>query len=141
MANERGRRKSRTGVVVSDKMDKTRVVQVRWSRPDPRYTRRVRRVSAFKAHDAANASHEGDTVRMVETRPSSKEKRWRIVEIVTKGERVEIKPQEVGASIIEEFSSSKEAPAAPEGAASLPATAAQPAPAEESPAPAEESKE
>ncbi len=110
---QQGKAKVRTGVVVSDKMDKTRVVAVHWSRPHPVYTRRVRRVTKFKAHDGANASHEGDTVRMVETRPLSKDKRWRIVEIVAKGERVELKPEEVGQAVLEEFSGKKEGAAAP----------------------------
>jgi small subunit ribosomal protein S17 len=105
---QRGKAKVRIGVVVSDKMDQTRVVAVHWSRPHPVYTRRVRRVTKFKAHDGANASHAGDTVRIVETRPLSKDKRWRIVEVVAKGERVELQPEEVGQAVLEEFSGKKE---------------------------------
>lgn len=156
MANERGQRRTRTGVVVSDKMTKTRVVAVRWSQPHPLYQRQVRRVTKFKAHDADNSTHEGDTVRIVETRPLSKEKRWRIVEVVARGERVDVRPEEVGETLIEEFGQ-KSAPApveeaaapvaqaeTPETAPSTPAVKAEAKPAEEeepaaaAPAPAEE---
>jgi small subunit ribosomal protein S17 len=111
---QRGRRKARVGVVVSDKMDKTRVVAVRWSMEHPLYKRPVRKVTRFKAHDGDNATRTGDTVRIVETRPLSKDKRWRITDILVKGEAVEIAPAEVGASIEEEFGqrpAAEEAPA------------------------------
>jgi small subunit ribosomal protein S17 len=79
---ERGRRKVRTGVVVSDKMDKTVVVRIDRQVRHPLYGKTVRRSSKLAAHDEANDARTGDTVRVVETRPLSKSKRWRVVEIV-----------------------------------------------------------
>ena len=79
---ERGSRKVRTGVVVSDAMDKTVLVRIdRQVRP-PRYDKTVRRASKLAAHDESNEAHVGDTVRVMETKPISKTKRWRVVEIV-----------------------------------------------------------
>jgi small subunit ribosomal protein S17 len=80
--NERGRRKVRTGVVVSDAMDKTVLVKIDRQIRHPLYKKTVRRSSRLAAHDEANEAHMGDTVRVVETRPLSKTKRWRVVEIV-----------------------------------------------------------
>ena len=88
----RPRRKSRLGVVVSDKMDKTVVVAVESRRPHPLYRRVIRRTTKFKAHDEANECRLGDTVRIVETRPLSKDKRWRVAEIVARREVPEIAP-------------------------------------------------
>jgi small subunit ribosomal protein S17 len=79
---ERGRRKVRTGLVVSDAMDKTVVVRISSQVKHPLYGKIVRRSTRLKAHDEANESHVGDTVRIMETRPLSKTKRWRVVEIV-----------------------------------------------------------
>jgi small subunit ribosomal protein S17 len=79
---ERGRRKLRTGVVVSDKMDKTVVVRIDRQIRHALYGKTVRRSSKLSAHDEANDAHVGDTVRVMETRPLSKTKRWRVVEIV-----------------------------------------------------------
>ncbi|HWO69933.1 MAG TPA: 30S ribosomal protein S17 [Actinomycetota bacterium] len=79
---ERGRRKVRTGVVVSDRMDKTVVVKVERTFPHPLYGKTVRRSSKVYAHDEANEARVGDTVRVMETRPLSRLKRWRVVEIV-----------------------------------------------------------
>jgi small subunit ribosomal protein S17 len=84
MANERGKRKSRVGRVVSDAMDKTVVVEVRESAAHSTYGKIVRHNKRVKAHDERNESARGDTVRIAETRPLSKTKRWRIVEIVEK---------------------------------------------------------
>ena len=81
-AAERGRRKVRTGVVVSDAMDKTVVVRIASQMRHPMYGKTVRRTTRLKAHDAANDAHVGDTVRIVETRPLSKTKRWRVVQVV-----------------------------------------------------------
>ena len=80
--NERGRRKVRTGVVVSDKMDKTVLVRIDRQMRHSLYGKTVRRSSKLAAHDEANDAHVGDTVRVAETRPLSKTKRWRVVEIV-----------------------------------------------------------
>jgi small subunit ribosomal protein S17 len=81
-AARRGTRKVRTGVVVSDRMDKTVVVQVTSVVRHPLYGKTVRRSKKFKAHDEANEAREGDVVRIMETRPLSRTKRWRVVEIV-----------------------------------------------------------
>lgn len=78
----RGRRKVRTGVVVSDKMDRTVLVRIDRKVRHPLYKKIVRRTTRLAAHDEENAAHVGDTVRVVETRPLSKTKRWRVVEIV-----------------------------------------------------------
>jgi len=79
---DRGTRKERVGTVVSDKMDKTVVVATERLMAHPKYKRRIRRTKTFKAHDEANEAKVGDRVRVMETRPLSKDKRWRIVEIV-----------------------------------------------------------
>lgn len=80
----RSQRKVRVGRVVSDKMDKTVVVQVVDLKQHPLYRKTVRQRVRFKAHDEMNTCGIGDTVRIMETRPLSKEKRWRVVEIVEK---------------------------------------------------------
>ena len=82
----RSRTKSRTGVVVSDRMDKTVVVSVERQFAHPLYTKRITRHSKFHAHDEENAYREGDVVRIEETRPLSKKKRWRVVELVERPE-------------------------------------------------------
>jgi small subunit ribosomal protein S17 len=79
---ERGRRQERRGVVVSDAMDKTIVVKVESIRSHPRYKKVIRRSTKFHAHDEQNTAHVGDVVRIVETRPLSKTKNWRLAEIV-----------------------------------------------------------
>jgi small subunit ribosomal protein S17 len=79
---ERGRRKIRVGKVVSDKMEKTVVVVIERLVKHPVYKRYVRRRTRFKVHDEKNECKEGDTIRFMETRPLSKEKRWRFVEFV-----------------------------------------------------------
>lgn len=80
--DNRNRRKMREGVVISDKMDKTVVVQVRDLVQHPTYKRVIKRTSKFKAHDEDNTCHVGDTVRIMETRPLSKEKCWRVTDIL-----------------------------------------------------------
>ena len=79
---ERGRRKVRTGVVVSDKMDKTVLVRIDRKVRHPLYRKTVARSNKLAAHDENNDAHVGDTVRVMETRPLSKTKRWRLVEVV-----------------------------------------------------------
>lgn len=86
VAEANRKRKIKTGRVVSDKMDKTVVVTVESYRAHPLYKKRVRRINKFKAHDEQNTCHIGDVVRIEETRPLSKDKRWRVVEILQKGE-------------------------------------------------------
>ena len=79
---ERNLRKTRQGVVVSDKMDKTIVVAVKDNVKHPLYNKIVKRTYKLKAHDEENNGHKGDTVRVMETRPLSKDKRWRLTEVV-----------------------------------------------------------
>ena len=81
---ERGLRKKRIGRVVSDKMDKTIVVAVETKVRHPLYGKTVNRTTKFKAHDENNECLIGDVVKVMETRPLSKDKRWRLVEIVEK---------------------------------------------------------
>ena len=81
-AIERNARKSRTGLVVSDKMEKTVVVAIERRVPHPIYGKMITRTKRLKVHDEENSAKTGDTVRIVETRPLSKDKRWRLVEIV-----------------------------------------------------------
>ena len=85
---ERKLRKTRVGRVVSDKMDKTVVVAVETLVRHPFYQRTVRRTRKFKAHDEQNACRTGDRVRIMETRPLSKDKRWRIVEIIERSKEI-----------------------------------------------------
>jgi small subunit ribosomal protein S17 len=81
---ERGNRKVRTGTVVSDKMDKTVVVAIESIVTHPVYKKQMRRTTKFKAHDENNECKVGDKVQIMETRPLSKDKRWRVVEIIEK---------------------------------------------------------
>ena len=81
---QRGYRKTRIGVVVSDKMDKTAVVAIKTKVRHPLYGKMVNRTRKFKVHDEENQCGISDTVKIMETRPISKDKRWRLVEIVEK---------------------------------------------------------
>jgi len=87
--------KTRVGRVVSNKMDKTVVVTVETLRHHPLYKKTIRRAVKYKAHDEKNECRLGDTVKIIETRPLSKEKRWRVAEIITKREVVEVQPKEI----------------------------------------------
>jgi small subunit ribosomal protein S17 len=78
----RNSRKTRVGLVVSDKMEKTVVVSIERRVQHPVYGKMIRRTKKLKAHDETNDAKTGDTVRIMETRPMSKDKRWRVVEIV-----------------------------------------------------------
>ena len=82
--SERNLRKTRTGMVVSDKMDKTIVVAIEDSVRHPLYKKIIKRTVKLKAHDENNECRVGDRVRVMETRPLSKDKRWRLVEIIEK---------------------------------------------------------
>lgn len=84
MLEERGKRKVRVGVIVSDKMVKTRVVQVETLALHRRYKKYIKRKKKYYAHDEKNETKVGDVVKIMETRPLSKMKRWRIIEIVRK---------------------------------------------------------
>jgi small subunit ribosomal protein S17 len=88
MSAERGQPKTRIGVVVSDKMQKTVVVQVERRVRHAKYGKYLTKRVKVKAHDETNASKTGDTVRIAETRPTSKDKRWRVVETLRKGQEV-----------------------------------------------------
>jgi len=77
-------RKTRVGKVVSNKMDKTIVVAVESRVPHPLYKKIIKRTYKLKAHDESNECNSGDTVRVMETRPLSKDKRWRLVEVIEK---------------------------------------------------------
>ena len=81
---ERNARKVRIGTVVSNKMDKTIVVAIQYNIKHPLYNKIVKRTYKLKAHDENNAAGVGDRVKVMETRPLSREKRWRLVEIVEK---------------------------------------------------------
>ena len=83
---QRNDRKTRIGVVVSDKMDKAVVVKVQRQFKHPFYGKAVRRTKNFKAHDEQNQYKVGSLVKIIETRPLSKEKRWRVVELISTGE-------------------------------------------------------
>jgi small subunit ribosomal protein S17 len=78
----RNLRKERIGVVFSDKMDKTVTVAVKWKEKHPIYGKFVNKTKKFHAHDEKNDCHVGDTVRIMETRPLSKSKRWRVIEVM-----------------------------------------------------------
>jgi small subunit ribosomal protein S17 len=93
----RGRRKSLIGTVVSVKMDKTAVVSVERRYPHQLYHKIIRSTKRYKAHDPENGAVLGDTVRIIETRPISKEKRWRIAETLVRGNVADIAPREIGA--------------------------------------------
>lgn len=90
---ERGRRRSEIGVVTSDKMNKTRRVEIPRLVKHSRYGKYIKRRTICHVHDEKNESHAGDTVEIMETRPLSKTKHWRLVRVVTKG------PQAVGTAV------------------------------------------
>ena len=89
------RRKVRIGRVVSDKMDKPVIVAYGWSSPHPIYKKAVRRETRFMTHDPENQAKLGDVVRIVESRPISKTKRWRLAEILSSREIAELQPEEI----------------------------------------------
>jgi len=89
------KRKVRFGRVVSNRMDKTVVVAVETPKRHPLYKKSIRRVVKYKAHDKNNECGLGDIVKIIETRPLSRQKRWRVAEIITKGELVKVQPEEI----------------------------------------------
>lgn len=117
--------KLQTGTVVSNKMDKTVVVQIDRHKRHRLYGKTMRETRRYKVHDEKNECHLGDVVKIAETRPLSREKRWRVVEIVQRGDVAEVAPREIGAHIIEETKA-----AAAEAAARAEAEAAARPPAE-----------
>jgi small subunit ribosomal protein S17 len=90
-----GKHKVRLGRVISDKMAKTVVVEVQVSEHHPLYHKTIQKAIKYKAHDENKMSKVGDMVKIVETRPLSHDKRWRVAEVVVKGEVVEVKPTEI----------------------------------------------
>ena len=88
-----GKRKVKEGLVVSDKMDKTVVVAVETRKVHPLYKKAIKGTKKYKAHDGNNACKIGDKVKIVETRPLSKEKSWRVAEIISKKEIVKTRPK------------------------------------------------
>jgi small subunit ribosomal protein S17 len=90
-----GKHKVRLGRVISDKMDKTVVVEVQVAAHHPLYHKTINKAVKYKAHDEKKESKVGDIVKITETRPLSRDKRWRVSEIVVKGEVVEVKPAEI----------------------------------------------
>lgn len=89
MADNRGNRKVRMGTVHSDKMDKTITVSVETVKQHPLYKKTIKTSKKYKAHDENNEAKTGDVVKIMETRPLSKDKRWRLIEIVRKAETLE----------------------------------------------------
>ncbi len=89
------KRKTRIGHVLSSKMDKTVVVAVITLKRHPLYKKTLKKVAKYKAHDEKNRCQLGDKVRIIETRPLSRQKRWRVAEIISSKEVADIKPQEV----------------------------------------------
>jgi len=87
--------KTRAGRIVSNKMDKTVVVAIETSKHHKLYKKTIKRVVKYKAHDENNECRQGDMVRIIETRPLSRQKRWRVAEIITKGEVAEVQPKEI----------------------------------------------
>jgi small subunit ribosomal protein S17 len=112
--------KAQIGTVVSTKMDKTVVVRIDRQKRHRLYGKTLRSTHRYKAHDEKNECNLGDVVRISETRPLSREKRWRVVEIITKGDVADIAPRDIGARIIEETREAAAAEAATRAAASAP---------------------
>ena len=113
----RERRKARVGRVVSDKMDKTIVVAYRWQQRNRLYGKAQRRITKFYAHDGDNACSLGDLVRVEETRPISRLKNWRVVDILERREVAEVKPVELDREIMESQTRGQSAALAAEEAA------------------------
>ena len=95
-SSERGRRKTMVGTVVSVKMDKTAVVAIERRERHPLYRKIVRSTKRYKAHDPNNGAVLGDVVRIEETRPISKDKRWRIIETLVRGNVADLAPRDIG---------------------------------------------
>ena len=89
------KRKTRIGRVISNKMDKTVVVAVETIKRHPLYKKSIKKTGKYKVHDEKDECRPGDMVKMIETRPLSKGKRWRVAQIIIKGEVVEVKPEEI----------------------------------------------
>ena len=108
-------RKKRQGRVVRNTMDKTVIVAVEWRQRHPLYKKSVRRITKFFAHDGENKCRLGDVVRIEETRPISRMKRWRVVQILERHEVAEVKPIELDQPVLEEVSDTEAAAASVNG--------------------------
>jgi len=118
--------KAQIGTVVSTKMDKTVVVRIDRQKRHRLYGKTLRTTHRYKAHDENNECSLGDIVRISETRPLSREKRWRVMEIITKGDVADVAPREIGARIIEETLEAAAAEEAARRAAEAPPVSATP---------------
>jgi small subunit ribosomal protein S17 len=98
----RENRRTIIGEVVSNKMNKTVVVEIKTRKPHRLYHRIVNRTDRFKAHDEENRCNLGDFVRLIESKPISKDKHWQVAEVLTKGHVAELRPQEIGRTEVEE---------------------------------------
>jgi small subunit ribosomal protein S17 len=125
--------KTKEGTVLSNRMDKTVVVQVESYRHHSVYKKTMRNVVKYKVHDEKNECAIGDKVRIVETRPLSKEKRWRVSEIIVRAAEIIVKPEEIEPKIIEEKPAETEATAETAAAAAAATTAAATTAATEAP--------
>jgi small subunit ribosomal protein S17 len=126
--------KLQTGTVVSNKMDKTVVVRIGRSKRHRLYGKTMHTTHRYKAHDEKNECRLGDVVRIAETRPLSREKRWRVVEVLVKGDVAEVAPRDIGANILEETRVAAPAPVAATPAPEAVASASDESPAAEAPA-------
>ena len=124
-----GGRKVREGTVVSDKMDKTVLVAIQWNIRHRLYQKTIRRVKRLMAHDELNEAHQGDRVRVIESHPISRHKRWQVVEVLTHADLPEVAPESIDLELLGEIKRE----AAPEEVA--PPAAALEAEAESAPAP------
>lgn len=127
--------KLQTGRVVSNKMDKTVVVRIDRHKRHRLYGKTMTVTRRYKAHDENNECNLGDIVRIAETRPLSRDKRWRVVDVVTKGDVAELAPTEVGQSLITDITSAQAEQAAARAAAERAEIAARKAAADAAPKP------
>jgi small subunit ribosomal protein S17 len=133
------RRRAQVGVVVGNKMQKTVIVAVEKHKRHPLYKKSMRRTQRYKAHDEKGLCALGDTVRILESRPLSREKRWRVVEILARHEVAEVAPREIDQTILERIAAESPAPAAAPKKPARPRKAAKPT--EETEAPPEAATE
>ena len=122
----RGRHKVRVGRVVSHKMQKTVVVEVHWKQPHPKYKKLVNKITRLKVHDEKQETKVGDLVRIVEGRPLSKEKRWRLSEVLKRGQIAELKPAEIEETTLAELAAKQRPVTSPESRLSGEASVEQP---------------
>jgi small subunit ribosomal protein S17 len=107
----RENKRTMVGQVVTNKMDKTVVVEIKSRQRHPLYRRIINRTTRFKAHDAENKCSLGDQVRIMESRPLSKEKHWQVIEVLTKGHVADVKPVELDRPVLEELQPARTAAA------------------------------